>query len=59
MNELTHSHSEQPKHNFDIFFTKALFGKYLMEKCLPEAKRQLFFKYFENFCFIPKLFSKV
>ena len=30
----------------------------MKEKCWPEAKNQLSFKYFGNFCFIPKLFPK-
>ena len=41
-----------------FFEQKHFFGKYLKGKCLPEAKQQLFFKYFVNFYFIPKLFSK-
>ena len=42
-----------------LFEWKAFLGKYLMEKCWPEVKQQLSFKYFLNFRFIPKLFSKV
>ena len=30
-----------------------------MEKCFLEATQQLSFKYFMNFCLIPKLLSKV
>ena len=59
---LTHSHSEQPEGPDDfgcIFLTKAFFGKYLNEKCLSDANQQLSFKYFVNFRFIPKLFSKI
>ena len=42
-----------------LFEQKAFWEKYLMEKCLPEVKQQLSFKYFLNFRFIPKLFLKV
>ena len=42
-----------------LFERKAFLGKYLMEKCWPEVKQQLSFKYLLNFRFIPKLFSKV
>ena len=40
-----------------ILFTKAFSGKHMKEKCLSDAK--LSFKYFVNFHFALKLFSKV
>ena len=43
-----------------IFFSqKRFYQKYLKEKCLSEYKQQLSFKYFMNFHFFDKLFSKV
>ena len=42
-----------------LFEQKAFWEKYLMEKCWPEVKQQLSFKYFLNLSFIPKLFLKV
>ena len=40
----------------EIFFQQKHFlGKKLKEKCLREIKQQLSFKYFVNFCLIPKL----
>ena len=46
--------------NFDKeTLTKVFFEKYLKEKCYSEAKQQIALKYFVNFCFILKLFSKV
>ena len=43
----------------NILLTKAFSGKQMKEKCLSEAKLQLSFKYFVNFCFVLKVFSKV
>ena len=50
----------EPPENFgDISLIQAKFRKYLKKNCSSELHRQLSFKYFSNFCSIPKLFSKV
>ena len=59
---LTHLHSEQPKEAWrfwEYFTQKSIFLKHLKENCRLDAKQQLSFKYFVNFCFIHKLFLKV
>ena len=43
----------------DISLAKTIFKNYLKENCSSELYLGLFFKYFANLCFFPKLFSKV
>ena len=49
----------RPDDLVNILPTEAFSVKHLKEKCWSEVKNLLSFKYFGNFCFIPKLFSKV
>ena len=55
----TQSGQKSPDKFGNILLMNAFCGKHLMEKCLSEAKQQLSNKYFVNFWFILKLFSKV
>ena len=46
--------------NLEIYYLQKHFlEEEMKEKCLPESKLQLPFKYFVNFLFVLKLFSKV
>ena len=51
--------SKRPDIFGDYFPIKASLGKHLKEKCSSDHNQKLSFKYFVNFHFIPKLFSKV
>ena len=55
----TQSGQNRPDNFENILPTKAYLGKHLKEKCSSEATKQLSFKYFAKFPFIPKLSSKV
>ena len=62
INILTHLHSERPKQAWQCwkYFTYKHFSeKHLIEICWSDAIHQLSFKYFVNFRFIAKLFSKI
>ena len=41
------------KTDLTILIIFSFWGKYFKKKCLSEAKQQLHYKYFVNFCFIP------
>ena len=48
-----------PDYFGDIYLTKAIFRKYLKEKCWIKSNQQLSFKYFVKLWSFLKLFSKV
>ena len=56
---LTLSCPKLPDYFSNISLTKRVFRKYLKENYWSEKNKPLSFKYFSNFCLIPKLLTKV